>query len=328
MTVLVLGGAGYIGSHMVAYLQSQSVDCVVIDNLSTGFKDSVDGVPLYEGDFANLALLEQVFSQHSISAVMHFAAFSQVGESTIDPAKYFANNFTNTQILLNYLCQKGINNFVFSSTAAVYGDPIQALIDEQHPVNPINPYGMSKMAVEWMLESYAAAYGIRAVCLRYFNAAGAQPEGVNGERHNPETHLIPLVLQAASGRRESISVFGNDYATVDGTCVRDYIHIVDLAQAHMLALNWLKQQSGGVYEVFNLGNGNGYSVQQVINAVKRVTDVDFSVIEAERRAGDPGVLVASAELAKRELGWQPQYTELEVIIEHAWAWEQKYGELW
>lgn len=329
MTVLVIGGAGYIGSHMVECLQQQQVGCVVLDNLSTGFTDSVDeAVPFYEGDLADETLLQRIFEEHGISAVMHFAAFSQVGESVVQPQKYYDNNLAKTLMLLDTMRQHGINQFVFSSTAAVYGNPIQDHIDEQHPVAPINAYGRSKIAVEWALQDYASAYGLKAVCLRYFNAAGAQPDASNGERHNPETHLVPLVLQAASGRRDNISVFGTDYDTNDGTCVRDYIHVLDLAQAHLLALNWLGKHSNGVYKAFNLGNGSGYSVQQVISAVKQVTGVDFAVVETKRRAGDPAVLVASAELAKSELDWQPQYPQLEAIIEHAWAWEQKHGVVW
>lgn len=329
MTILVVGGAGYIGSHMVTYLQQQNEACVVLDNLSTGFRGAVDtAVPLYEGDLADKDLLERIFSHHKISAVMHFAAFSQVGESVDLPHKYYDNNFSKTLILLAAMQRHGIDNFIFSSTAAVYGNPVQELIDEKHPLQPINPYGRSKLAVEWVLQDYASAYGLKSVCLRYFNAAGAQPMGSNGERHDPETHLIPLVLQAASGRRSSISIFGLDYNTPDGTCVRDYIHIVDLAQAHLQALNWLSAHSGGVYKVFNLGNGFGYSVRQVINTAKAVTGIDFAVLNEEQRRGDPDVLVASAHLARKELGWQPQYTELVKIIQHAWAWEQQYGQLW
>lgn len=329
MTVLVIGGAGYIGSHMVNYLLGHGRECVVLDNLSTGFVDAVpDSVPFYQGDLAENTLLDSIFAKHDVSAVMHFAAFSQVGESVVKPQQYYDNNLAKTLLLLDVMVKHDVKHFVFSSTAAVYGNPVKDYIDEQHPVNPINPYGRSKIAVEWVLQDYAQANGLNSVCLRYFNAAGAQPNASNGERHDPETHLIPLVLQAASGRRPHINVFGSDYATEDGTCVRDYIHILDLAQAHLLALNWLTQQPSGTYRAFNLGNGNGYSVQQVIDAVKQVTGVDFAVLQAERRAGDPDVLVASAELAKQELGWWPEYPQLEVIIEHAWAWEQKHGELW
>ena len=327
MKVLVLGGAGYIGSHMVAYLQSQNIASVVIDDLSTGFANSVAGVPFYQGDFANQELLQQVFKEHQIDAVMHFAASSQVGESVSDPEKYYFNNLCKTQVLLNNMRQHQVINIVFSSTAAVYGSPQQALINEQHPVAPMNPYGRSKLAVEWMLQDYASAYGIKAVCLRYFNAAGAAIDASNGERHDPETHLIPLVLQALSGRRQGIKIFGTDYATPDGTCIRDYIHILDLAQAHLLALNWLLIQSSFTYRAFNLGNGAGFSVRQVIATAKEITGQHLNEEATARRVGDPAILVASAEQAKQVLDWKPQYTQLQEIITHAWAWEQKLSGL-
>ena len=327
MKVLVLGGAGYIGSHMVAYLQSQNIASVVIDDLSTGFASSVAGVPFYQGDFANQELLQQVFKEHQIDAVMHFAASSQVGESVLEPEKYYSNNLCKTQVLLDIMRQHQVINIVFSSTAAVYGSPEQALINEQHPVTPINPYGRSKLAVEWMLQDYASAYGIKAVCLRYFNAAGAAIDASNGERHDPETHLIPLVLQALSGRRQGIKIFGTDYATPDGTCIRDYIHILDLAQAHLLALNWLFTQESYTYQAFNLGNGVGFSVRQVITTAKEVTGQQLNEKTSVRRVGDPAILVASAEQAKKVLGWQPQYPQLQEIITHAWAWEQKLSSL-
>jgi len=327
MKVLVLGGAGYIGSHMVTYLQAQNIGLVVIDDISTGFSDSVVGVPFYQGDFANQELLHQVFKEHLIDAVMHFAASSQVGESVLQPEKYYSNNLCKTQVLLNVMLEYQVINIVFSSTAAVYGSPKQTLIDELHPVTPINPYGRSKLAVEWMLQDYAHAYGIRAVCLRYFNAAGAAIDASNGERHDPETHLIPLVLQALSGRRHGVKVFGTDYATPDGTCIRDYIHILDLAQAHLLALNWLLTQSSCTYRAFNLGNGAGFSVRQVIATAKEITGQQLNEEASARRMGDPAVLVASAEQAKQVLGWKPQYTQLQEIIAHAWAWEQKLAGL-
>jgi len=325
--VLVLGGAGYIGSHMVASLQSQNIASVVIDDLSTGFANSVAGVPFYKGDFANQELLQQVFKEHQIDAVMHFAASSQVGESVSDPEKYYFNNLCKTQVLLNNMRQHQVINIVFSSTAAVYGSPQQALINEQHPVAPMNPYGRSKLAVEWMLQDYASAYGIKAVCLRYFNAAGAAVDASNGERHDPETHLIPLVLQALSGRRQGIKIFGTDYATPDGTCIRDYIHILDLAQAHLLAMNWLLIQSSCTYREFNLGNGAGFSVRQVIATAKEITGQHLNEEVSARRVGDPAILVASAEQAKQVLDWKPQYTQLQEIITHAWAWEQKLSGL-
>jgi len=325
--VLVLGGAGYIGSHMVTYLKSQNIASVVIDDLSTGFASSLAGAPFYQGDFANQELLQQVFKEHKIDAVMHFAASSQVGESVLQPEKYYSNNVCKTQVLLNIMRQYQVINIVFSSSAAVYGSPKQALINEQHSVTPINPYGRSKLAVEWMLQDSASAYGIKAICLRYFNAAGAAIDASNGERHDPETHLIPLVLQALSGRSHGIKVFGTDYATPDGTCVRDYIHILDIAQAHLCALDWLFEQPTGAFKVFNLGNGTGFSVQQVINIAKEVTGQQLNVKFSARRLGDPAVLVASAEQAKQLLGWQPKYSKLQEIITHAWAWEQNFSGL-
>jgi len=329
MSILVLGGAGYIGSHMVAYLQDHNIPCVVLDNLTTGFRESVPlAVPFVEGDFSNRELLSQVFEQYNVSAVMHFAAYSQVGESMNKPGKYFTNNFGKTQVLLDTMLEHNIKQFVFSSTAAVYGNPVQDSIDEQHPVNPINPYGHSKMAVEWMLHDYAYAHGLQVISLRYFNAAGAQPDASNGERHDPETHLIPLILQAASGRRDQISIFGTDYPTDDGSCIRDYIHIVDLAQAHLLALKWLQVQSNqGVYESVNLGNGAGYSVKEVVAMVKQITGLPIKVVTTERRVGDPAVLVASAAKAKVMLGWCPEYPSLHDIVAHAWAWEEKVTSL-
>jgi len=319
MCVLVLGGAGYIGSHMVRYLQDLSVPCVVIDDLSTGFEDSINGVPFYKGNFSDRELLRRVLKDHSIKSVLHFAAFSQVRESMTEPSKYYYNNLVKTQVLLEVMRQCEVSNFVFSSTAAVYGDPVCNQIDESHPLTPINPYGRSKLAVEWLLEDYSNAYGFKVMTLRYFNAAGAQPDASNGERHEPETHLIPLVLQALSGRRESISVFGNDYSTVDGSCVRDYIHILDLASAHGKALDWLERQDEGIFEPVNLGNGAGYSVIDIINTAQLVS----GRLDAPRRLGDPAVLVASSSKAKKLLNWEPEFDSLGEIIEHAWNWEKK-----
>ena len=329
MTVLVVGGAGYIGSHMVAVLKQHAVPCVVLDNLTTGFREAVPAdIAFVEGDLADLQLMADLFKQHGITSVMHFAAYSQVGESMQDPAKYYHNNLAKTLALLDAMCAANIKEFVFSSTAAVYGNPLVDKISEQHPVTPINPYGHSKLAVEMALADYANAYGMKAVSLRYFNAAGAQPDASNGERHEPETHLIPLVLQAASGRRQSISLFGDDYNTSDGSCVRDYIHILDLAQAHLLALKWLQRQTDSVFRAFNLGNGEGYSVKQVIDVARQITGLPIQVEQAPRRQGDPAVLVASADDAKQQLNWQPQFDDLASIIKHAWQWEQQYGHRW
>lgn len=321
LKVLVVGGAGYIGSHMVQMLVEAGHEVVTLDNLSNGYRDAVLGGTFVKGDLADQGLLGQLFADHRFDGVMHFASFIQVGESTTHPAKYYENNVVNTLDLLNAMRKAEVSRFIFSSTAAVYGEPQHVPIDEAHPKGPINPYGRSKWMVEQMLEDFDAAYGLKYIALRYFNAAGADPQGRLGERHEPETHLIPLILQAASGRRAAIRVFGRDYPTEDGTCVRDYIHVTDLCDAHLRALNRLVE--GGNSDVFNLGNSQGFSVQQVIATVKQVTGKDFIVEESPRRDGDPAVLVADATRAKKELQWQPRYDALPVIIEHAWAWENK-----
>lgn len=321
-TVLVVGGAGYIGSHMVWLLGQKGVDAVTLDNLSSGHRDAVLHGRFVHGDIADQLILDKVFRQYRFDAVMHFASSIQVGESVQDPAKYYQNNVVNTLSLLNAMCAHGVDKFIFSSTAAIFGEPEYSPINEAHPKRPINPYGWSKLMVEQALADYDRAYGLKSVCLRYFNAAGAHPDGLLGERHEPETHLIPLVLQAASGRRPNITVFGRDYDTPDGTCIRDYIHILDLAEAHWLALQYL--QSAGETTAFNLGNGNGYSVESVIQAVRRVTGEIIAVQEGRRRSGDPARLVANADKIRRELGWQPVYSDLDVIVEHAWQWECRH----
>ncbi|WP_333877414.1 UDP-glucose 4-epimerase GalE [Methylobacter sp.] len=321
-TVLVVGGAGYIGSHMVWLLGQKGVNVVTLDNLSSGHRDAVLHGQFVHGDIADRLILDKVFREHKFDAVMHFASFIQVGESMQDPAKYYQNNVVNTLNLLNAMCTYGVDKFIFSSTAAIFGEPDYTPIDEAHPKQPINPYGWSKRMVEQALADYDHAYGLKSVCLRYFNAAGAHPAGLLGERHDPETHLIPLVLQAASGRRPHITVFGRDYDTPDGTCIRDYIHILDLAEAHWLALQYL--QSGNDSNAFNLGNGNGYSVENVIQAARRVTGKTISVQEGQRREGDPARLVANADKIKQELGWQPAYADLDAIVEHAWRWEYNH----
>ena len=321
MRILVVGGAGYIGSHMVKMLLDAGHDVVTLDNLSNGYRDAVLGGEFVEGDIADRELLDELFAAQDFDGVMHFASFIQVGESVQLPGKYYENNLSNTINLLNAMVAHGVKRFIFSSTAAIFGEPAYVPIDEQHTRNPINPYGKSKWMVEQILADFDHAYGLKSVCLRYFNAAGADPSGLLGERHQPETHLIPLVLQAASGRRPSVSVFGRDYATPDGTCIRDYIHIVDLCQAHLLALQRLT--AGADSAAYNLGNGNGFSVQEVIAAVERVTGKAVTVVNAPRRAGDPARLVADATLARYELGWQPMYADLDTIVEHAWAWERK-----
>jgi len=323
--VLALGGAGYIGSHMTKYLSKRGFTPVVLDNLSTGHAESARFGQLVVGDLADQALLDQLFSEHEFLGVMHFAAASLVGESMVDPAKYYRNNVSNTLNLLDAMVKHSVKDFIFSSTAAIFGEPQYTPIDEAHPKNPINPYGASKLMIERILEDYAAAYGLNSVSLRYFNACGADPEGDLGELHDPETHLIPLVLQAASGRRESIKIFGSDYPTPDGTCVRDYIHIVDLCQAHHKALVKLLDQSLSGAQTFNLGNGNGFSVKEVIEAARAVVSKDgksITVDKADRRSGDPAVLVADAKAATEIFNWQPEYSNLEEMVEHAWAWEK------
>ena len=324
--VLVTGGAGYIGSHNVKFLREKGHDVIVIDDLSGGFADAVPDGCLVEGNIGDAALLDEVFSRHDIAAVMNFASFIEVGASVKDPSSYYRNNVGNTLTLLDAMVRHGVGHFVFSSTAAIFGNPEYSPIDEDHPKAPINPYGRSKWLVEQLLQDYASAYGLQSVCLRYFNAAGADPEGELGERHDPETHLIPLVLQAASGRRDSITVFGNDYDTEDGTCVRDYIHVEDLAQAHWLALEYLERENRSA--AFNLGNGNGYSIREVIETVREVTGREFAVEDGPRRPGDPPVLVADSRRALSELGWRPQYSDLADIVRHAWNWEMQKDERW
>ncbi len=326
MKILVVGGAGYIGSHMVKMLVKSGHDVVVLDNLSTGFRELAQYGRLVVGDLADVHLLENLFQQESFDGVMHFAANSLVGESMTNPSKYYRNNMGNTLNLLDVMVRHNVKQFIFSSTAATFGEPKYSPIDEMHPQTPINPYGASKLMVERVLQDYASAYGLNSVCLRYFNACGADPEGELGECHDPETHLIPLILQAALGRRKSITVFGRDYDTQDGTCIRDYIHIQDLCSAHAQALELivLGKKSGAL--AYNLGNSQGFSVQQVIDVVQKVVSEDgcsLLVEDGERRAGDPAVLVADATQAKQVLNWQPEYADLETIIRHAWAWEKQ-----
>jgi len=321
MKILVTGGAGYIGSHMVKLLVETGAEVTVLDDLSTGHADAVRGRDFVQGDVADLPFTKKLLQERGIEAVVHFAASSLVGESMADPLKYYRRNVGGTAALVQAMRDAGVARIVFSSTAAVYGDPVRTPIDEAHPTQPVNPYGASKLAVERMLSDCSAAYGIGSVVLRYFNAAGADPSGELGERHDPETHLIPLVLQAASGRRASISVFGNDWPTRDGTCVRDYIHVSDLCAAHLQALEWLGR--GGRYEAFNLGNGDGATVLEVIEAARRVTGKQFTVNFAARRAGDPPSLVADASKARRILGWQPARADIEGIVRDAWNFEQR-----
>ncbi|MCX7893537.1 MAG: UDP-glucose 4-epimerase GalE [Burkholderiales bacterium] len=323
MNVLVVGGAGYIGSHMVKMLAARGHAVVTLDNFSTGHRDAVVAGRVVEADLADRAALDALFASGRFDAVMHFASFIQVGESVREPAKYYRNNFANTLNLLDAMVAAGVTRFVFSSSAAVFGEPERVPIDEAHPKRPINPYGRTKLMVEEALADYDAAYGLRSVSLRYFNAAGADPQGAIGERHDPETHLVPLVLQAASGRRPSVAVFGDDYDTPDGTCVRDYIHVVDLCDAHLLALDWMAAH--GSSGAFNLGNGQGFSVREVIDTARRVTGRPIAVVASPRREGDPARLVADATLARRELGWNPRFAALDTIVAHAWAWERTHA---
>ncbi len=321
--ILVTGGAGYIGSHAVLQLLEAGYEGVILDNLVYGHQDLVETVlkvDLVIGDTSDRQLLDQVFSNYDISAVMHFSAYAYVGESVTNPAKYYRNNVIGTLTLLEAMVAHGVNQLIFSSTCATYGIPQVIPIPETHPQKPINPYGKSKLMVEQMLEDFAKAYGLRYVSFRYFNAAGADPHGRLGEDHTPETHLIPLVLYTALGLLDSITIFGTDYDTTDGTCIRDYIHVTDLASAHVLGLLYLER--GRPSEVFNLGNGSGFSVKQVIDCAKQVTGRSFPVVYGDRRAGDPPVLIGSSSKAQEILGWQAQYADLGLIIEHAWRWHQ------
>jgi UDP-glucose 4-epimerase len=324
MAILVTGGAGYIGSHSVLKLIEEGYEVVILDNLVYGHQDLVETVlktKLIVGDTSDRALLQQIFSDYQIEAVMHFAAYAYVGESVTKPAKYYQNNVLGTFTLLEAMLEANINKFIFSSTCATYGVPETVPITEEQPQNPINPYGATKLMVERILQDFDPAYDFRSVCLRYFNAAGADPQGRIGEDHNPETHLIPLVLQTALGHRESVSIYGTDYDTFDGSCVRDYIHVTDLAQAHFLALKYLL--ADGKTDVFNLGNGNGFSVKEVIATARKITGKEIKAVECDRRPGDPPALVGSGEKAQKILGWQPQYADLESIVSHAWQWHQK-----
>lgn len=319
-TFLVIGGAGYIGSHLVKALVEQQQQIIIVDNLSAGAASAVLGGELIIHDFDDREFLDNLFSKTKFDGVFHFASQIVVSESVKDPGKYYRANTAATLTLLEAMRDHKVGPLVFSSTAAVYGEPLYTPIDEQHPTNPLNPYGRSKLMVEHMLADFASAYGQKYIALRYFNAAGADPQARIGERHDPETHLIPLALQAITGKRPPLQLFGQDYDTPDGTCIRDYIHVDDLASAHILAINHLN--NGGESAVFNLGSNHGYSVNEVIQTAAQVTDQTVPLTYAPRRPGDPAILVADASLAKKVLGWQPQYTDLTQIIAHAWAWEQ------
>ena len=322
--ILVTGGAGYIGSHVVLALLKADYEVVILDNLVYGHQDLVETVlqvPLIVGDIGDRKLLAELFRQYPISAVMHFAAYAYVGESISDPDRYYSNNVANTLNLLATMRKAEVGHFVFSSTCATYGLAQSVPITEEHRQIPINPYGASKLMVEQILQDFHKAYGLKYVCFRYFNAAGANHQGLLGEDHMPEPHLIPLVLLAALGKRDSISIFGTDYPTNDGTCIRDYIHVEDIANAHVLGLNHLLKS--GTSEIFNLGNGNGFSIKEVIETAQKVTGRNIPVTIGDRRPGDPPILTGSAEKAKQILGWQPQYSALEEILRHAWQWHLK-----
>jgi UDP-glucose 4-epimerase len=319
MTILLIGGAGYIGSHMVKRLLAEGERFIVLDNLSTGYRDAILGGEFIQGDCGSSTLLRESFKRHDIGTVMHFASFIQVGESVTEPLKYYLNNVAATLQLLNTMVECRVKNFVFSSSAAVYGDGGNDPIREDRLCAPVSPYGRTKRMIEEALEDLRLAYGINYFALRYFNAAGADPEARIGERHNPETHLIPLVLQAASGRRAAVNVFGQDYPTPDGTCVRDYIHVEDLCEAHLLALQALRRgETGGC---FNLGTSSGFSVTEVLDGARRITGRPVLSADKERRPGDPPVLVADSRLFQSRFGWRPQMSSLEPIIETAWRWE-------
>ncbi|QEP45016.1 UDP-glucose 4-epimerase GalE [Ectothiorhodospiraceae bacterium BW-2] len=315
-TVLVVGGAGYIGSHMVYLLLQQGYRVVTFDNLSAGYRDAVVGGEFIEGDIGDSAALDRLLQNYTIDGVMHFASSIQVGESVTRPDLYYHNNLANTINLLNALVRHQVKALIFSSTAAIFGQPQQIPLDENHPQQPINPYGRTKWMVELLLQDYDHAFGLKSVALRYFNAAGAEPGSGLRERHDPETHLIPLTLQVALGQRPAIAMYGNDYETADGSCIRDYIHVSDLCRAHILALEKLWQEGQSLQ--FNLGNGEGYSVQQVIDSCRRITGHDIPAEVVARRAGDPAVLVADSQKAEVELGWQPRYRDLDTLVEHAW----------
>jgi UDP-glucose 4-epimerase len=320
MSILITGGAGYIGSVTAELLRARGERVVVVDNLSRGHRDAVaPEVPFYQGDIGNRELIVRVVQEHKIEACVHFAAFAYVGESVNAPALYYENNVEQGIRLLGALVQADVRQIVFSSTCATYGEPQRIPIDEQHPQLPTNPYGWSKLFVERIMSDYDRSYGLKFVALRYFNAAGATPE--RGERHDPETHLIPLVIKAAQGERENIAVFGNDYSTKDGTCVRDYIHVSDLAHAHALSLDYLR--AGYASTAINLGNGKGYSVLEVVEAAREVTGMEIAIEMQARRAGDPSHLVADATKAGEVLGWKPQHRELTEIISSAWKWHTK-----
>ena len=323
MAILVCGGAGYIGSHAVHALIEKGEQVVVVDNLQTGHRDALNPkAKFYEGDIRDASVLDKIFTENKVEAVIHFAANSLVGESMEKPLLYFNNNVYGMQVLLEAMVRHGVDKIVFSSTAAVYGEPKRMPIHEDDETCPTNTYGETKLTMEKMMKWVSRADGVRYVSLRYFNAAGALPDGSIGEDHATETHLIPLILQVPTGRRDHITVFGDDYPTPDGTCLRDYIHVVDLADAHVLALEYLRK--GGASDIFNLGNGQGFSVKEMIAAAEKATGRSIKVEIGARRAGDPAQLIASSEKVRSVLGWKPQFTDVEQVIGTAWRWHEHH----
>lgn len=320
--ILVTGGAGYIGSHTVRELRERGMDVVVYDNLSTGHIQSIGDTPFVKGDLFDVELLRKTFREYGVDSVIHFAAYSLVGESMVNPAKYYHNNVAGTLALLDAMLAENVKYLVFSSSAATYGDCGDGLITENSPQNPTSVYGQTKLMMEQFMQDYDKAYGMKYVALRYFNAAGAHASGEIGEAHNPESHLIPLILQVSNGKREQINIFGDDYPTHDGTCIRDYIHITDLADAHIKALEYLK--NGGKSTYYNLGNGNGFSVKEVIDTVEKVVGSPVKKQVVDRRPGDPASLVASSEKIQKELGWKPKYDTLDSIVASAWKWHSTH----
>jgi UDP-glucose 4-epimerase len=319
--VLVTGGAGYVGSHTIIELIKEGYYPVVIDNLSTGHKKAVLGGTFYEVDLSDTKALSEIFKKHKISAVLHFSALCYVGESVVNPHKYFKNNISNTLNILDAMLENNVKNLVLSSTAATYGIPTTIPIDESHPQNPCNPYGLSMLFMEQIIAPYEKAYGIKHTYLRYFNAAGSDPENRIGEDHYPETHIIPLLIQVAMGAKKQFTILGNDYDTPDGTCIRDYVHVTDIAKAHVMSLKLLEEE--GKSNVFNLGSSVGYSVMDIISKVKKITGKDIPTELSNRREGDPAILVSSSQKAKAVLAWEPQYN-IEDIIQTTWNWRKQY----
>lgn len=319
--ILIIGGAGYIGSHVNKELNKQGYETVVLDNLVQGHREMVKWGKFENGDYGDAVFLDSVFKKYPIEAVMHFGAFASVPDSMTNPQKYYENNIGNGLTLLKVMLANGVKKMIFSSSAATFGEPQYVPMDEKHPQNPINPYGETKLIFEKILRDYDEAYGLKYAAFRYFNASGDDVDGEIGEWHEPEGHLIPLVLDAALGKREDIKIFGTDYKTKDGTCVRDYIHVMDLANVHILALDYLNKNNNS--QCFNLGNGNGFTVKEVVETCKKITGLNFKVVESDRRVGDPAVLVASSEKARSLLNWSPKYSDLETIVKTAWLWHQK-----